>query len=120
MTRSKQSQWDFGELFTSEETRNVLTVSELTSSIKQTLEGNLGNVWVIGEISNFRQQPSGHAYFSLKDRSTQVACVLFRGTQVAQREFIGDGQKVVLEGELTVYESRGQYLVCDRQKRLHQ
>ncbi len=119
MTRSKQSQWDFGELFTSEETRNILTVSELTSSIKQTLEGKLGNVWVIGEISNFRQQSSGHAYFSLKDRSTQVACVLFRGTQVAQREFIGDGQKVVLEGELTVYESRGQYQLIARSIELH-
>ena len=119
MTRSKQSHWDFGELFTPEETRNILTVSELTTSIKQMLEGNLGNVWVIGEISNFREQPSGHAYFSLKDRSTQVACVLFRGTQVAQREFIGDGQKVVLEGELTVYESRGQYQLIARSIELH-
>ena len=91
MARSKQSQWDFGELFTSEETRNVLTVSELTTSIKQTLEDDFGNVWVTGEISNFRQQPSGHAYFSLKDQSTQVACVLFRGTRVGQRELINDG-----------------------------
>ncbi len=114
MARSKQSQWDFGDLFASEETRNVLTVSELTTSIKRTLEGNLGNVWVTGEISNYRQQPSGHAYFSLKDQSTQVACVLFRGTRVGQRELINDGQKVVIEGELTVYEPRGQYQLIVR------
>ncbi|MDP7051245.1 MAG: exodeoxyribonuclease VII large subunit, partial [Verrucomicrobiota bacterium] len=114
MARSKQSQWDFGELFASGETRNVLTVSELTASIKQTLEKNLGNVWVTGEISNFRQQPSGHAYFSLKDQSTQVACVLFRGTRVGQRGLIDDGKKVLLEGELTVYEPRGQYQLIVR------
>jgi len=114
MARSKQSQWDFGELFASGETRNVLTVSELTTSIKQTLEKKLGNVWVTGEISNFRQQPSGHAYFSLKDQSTQVACVLFRGTRGGQRELIDDGKKVLLEGELTVYEPRGQYQLIVR------
>jgi len=114
MARSKQSQWDFGELFASGETRNVLTVSELTISIKKTLEENLGNVWVTGEISNFRQQPSGHAYFSLKDQSTQVACVLFRGTRVEQRELIDDGKKVLLEGDLTVYEPRGQYQLIVR------
>ena len=114
MARSKQSQWDFGELFASGETRNVLTVSELTISIKQTLEENLGQVWVTGEISNFRQQPSGHAYFSLKDQSTQVACVLFRGTRVEQRELIDHGKKVLLEGDLTVYEPRGQYQLIVR------
>ena len=108
MARSKQTQWDFGELFTPEETRHVLTVTELTGQVKGVLESQVGEVWVTGEISNLRQQASGHMYFSLKDDRTQVACVLFRGTRVGQRDLLEDGLKVVLRGELPLYEPRGQ------------
>ncbi|MBL67773.1 MAG: exodeoxyribonuclease VII large subunit [Verrucomicrobiales bacterium] len=114
MARSKQTQWDFGELFTPEETRHVLTVGELTARVKGALEGQVGEVWVTGEVSNLRQQASGHVYFSLKDDRTQVACVLFRGTRVGQRDLLEDGLKVVLRGELTVYEPRGQYQLIVR------
>ena len=109
MARSKQSQWDFGELFVPDETRDVLTVSELTSRVKGTLESEVGQVWVEGEITNLRAQASGHMYFSIKDERTQLSCVLFRGTRTPQRELIEDGQKVLLRGDLTVYEVRGQY-----------
>jgi exodeoxyribonuclease VII large subunit len=109
VAKDSQSQWDFGELFTEEETRDVFTVSELTTRVKRTLENQIGQVWVEGEISNFRAQASGHMYFSIKDARTQLNCVLFKGTRVAQRELMEDGQKVVLRGDLTVYEPRGQY-----------
>ena len=109
MARSKQSQWDFGELFVPDETRDVLTVSELTSRVKGTLESEVGQVWVEGEITNLRAQASGHMYFSIKDERTQLSCVLFRGARTPQRELIEDGQKVLLHGDLTVYEVRGQY-----------
>jgi exodeoxyribonuclease VII large subunit len=114
VAKDSQSQWDFGELFTEEETRDVFTVSELTTRVKRTLENQIGQVWVEGEISNFRAQASGHMYFSIKDARTQLSCVLFKGTRVEQRELMEDGQKVVLQGDLTVYEPRGQYQLIVR------
>tara|TARA_Y100000589_G_scaffold250518_1_gene238629 strand:- start:1726 stop:3108 length:1383 start_codon:yes stop_codon:yes gene_type:complete len=104
-----QNQWDFGELFSKEEVRRVLSVSELTKKIKRQIEEGVGQIWVEGEITNLRRQSSGHIYFSIKDNNTQLSCVLFRGVRMSQRDTIEDGQKVVLQGSLTVYEARGQY-----------
>ncbi|MFM1557213.1 MAG: exodeoxyribonuclease VII large subunit, partial [Limisphaerales bacterium] len=114
MSKSSQSKWDFGELFAEEETRDVFTVSDLTTRVKRTLENQIGQIWVEGEISNLRAQASGHMYFSIKDARAQLTCVLFRGTRVGQRELMEDGQKVVLQGDLTVYEQRGQYQLIVR------
>jgi len=107
--KQAQTQWDFGELFPPQPPRRVLSVSELTAQIRRLLETQVGQVWVSGEITNFRLQSSGHIYFTLKDAGAQLACVLFRGQPVARREWLQDGQKVVLAGEITVYEPRGQY-----------
>lgn len=115
MPRASKSQWDFGELFPPEQTRRVLTVSELTTQVKRLVEQHLGTVWVAGEITNLREQASGHMYFTLKDAATQVACVLFRREQVAHRSLLEDGQKVILQGDVTVYEARGQYQLIVRQ-----
>lgn len=109
MAKETQSQWNFGELFPEEQTREVLTVSELTTRVKRTLESRVGEVWVEGEITGLRAHGSGHIYFSVKDAKCQLACVLFRSTRVAQRELMEDGQKVVLRGDLTVYEPQGRY-----------
>jgi exodeoxyribonuclease VII large subunit len=109
MAKNVKSQWDFGELFPAEAIRRVLTVSELTATVRRILEKEIGQVWVTGEISNCRAQSSGHVYFTLKDADAQLNCVVFRGEAVAQRELLQDGQKVILQGELTVYEPRGQY-----------
>ncbi len=109
MSKTGKSQWDFGELFPVEATRHVLSVTELTGQVRRLLEKQIGRVWVSGEISNLRAQSSGHLYFTLKDANTQLSCVLFRGDAVAQREFLQDGRKVLLQGEITVYEPRGQY-----------
>ena len=62
----------------SEESRVYLTVSELSQIIKGTLERELEEVWVVGEISNFRVPPSGHLYFTLKDDKSQIGAVMFR------------------------------------------
>ena len=104
------SPWDFGgELFPPEATRRVFSVSELTADIRRALEKQVGQVWVSGEITNFRQQMSGHIYFTLKDAGAQLSCVLFRGDAVASRGALADGRKVILKGHITVYEARGQY-----------
>lgn len=109
MGRVAKSQWEFGELFPSAATHRVLSVSELTGQVKRLLESQIGRVWVTGEVSNLRVQSSGHAYFTLKDAGAQLSCVLFRGQGAAQRDLLADGRKVRLEGELSVYEPRGQY-----------
>jgi exodeoxyribonuclease VII large subunit len=106
----QSSQWDFGgELFPPEATRRVLSVSELTADIRRALEKQVGQIWVTGEITNFRQQMSGHIYFTLKDAGAQLSCVLFRGDAVANRNALADGRRVILKGDITVYEPRGQY-----------
>jgi exodeoxyribonuclease VII large subunit len=109
-----RSQWDFGELFPAAETRKVLTVSELTWQVRALLEKSIGTPWVSGEITNLRAQSSGHIYFTLKDVGAQLSCVLFSREKVAQRELLADGQKVLLQGEITVYEARGQYQLIVR------
>lgn len=114
MGKQSKSQWDFGELFPAAQTRRVLTVSELTTQVKRLLEKQIGLVWVSGEISNYRLQSSGHSYFTLKDAGSQLSCVLFRGEPVPHRDLLADGQKVLLQGEVTVYEARGQYQLLVR------
>jgi len=109
MGKTSKSQWDFGELFLPEQTRKVLSVTELTWQIRRLLEQQVGEVWVTGEVTNLRLQSSGHIYFTLKDAAAQLTCVLFRGETQADRALLQDGRKVNLRGEVTVYEPRGQY-----------
>lgn len=109
MPKPAKSQWEFGELFPTEQTRKVFSVGELTSRIRRVLEKEVGLVWVTGEISNLSAQASGHIYFTLKDTAAQLSCVLFRGETQVRRDFLQGGCKVVVRGELTVYEPRGQY-----------
>lgn len=73
------------------------------------MERDFSTIWVSGEISNLRPQPSGHFYFVLKDTQAQLNCVLFRGQTVPDRHQLRDGVQVTLGGDITVYESRGQY-----------
>jgi exodeoxyribonuclease VII large subunit len=114
MSKPAKSQWDFGELFPTEQTRKVLSVSELTAQVKRLLEKSVGSVWVTGEVTNLRAQSSGHMYFTLKDAGAQLSCVLFSREKVSHRELLADGQKVLLQGDVTVYEARGQYQLIVR------
>ncbi len=114
MSKPVKSQWDFGELFPTEATRRVLSVSELTTQVKRLLEKQIGSIWVSGEITNLRAQSSGHIYFTLKDAGSQLSCVLFRKESVPQRDLLQDGQKILVQGDVTVYEARGQYQLLVR------
>src|ERR1700719_3966476 len=88
----------------------ILSVSELTRTIREILEGRIGEVWVEGEISNYRKQSSGHHYFTLHDDRPQVSCVMFARSYAAQaRVVIFDGMQVQAYGLVSVYEARGQY-----------
>jgi exodeoxyribonuclease VII large subunit len=94
-----------------QQTSKVLTVSELTRSIRGTLETKFGAVWVQGEVSNYKLHPNGHQYFTLKDARAQIACVIWRDTLAALREPLADGAKVQLFGTVSVFEARGQYQI---------
>jgi len=89
------------------------SVSRLNREVRDCLEERIGGVWVEGEISNLRRQPSGHQYFSLKDEAAQVSCVLFRSA-AAGAAALRDGLQVEVAGEISVYEPRGQYQLIVR------
>lgn len=92
-----------------QQTSKVFTVGELTRQIRGTLETKFGAVWVQGEISNYRPQPSGHRYFTLKDQRAAISCVVFRNTLPPTAPPIADGAQVQVYGNVTVFEARGQY-----------
>lgn len=108
------SQWDFGELFEGRDPKKAYSVSELTARVRKTLENHFERVRVLGEVCDFRARGSGHLYFGLKDGEARLACVLFRGGRAAHRAAIDNGVQLILEGELTVYEPRGQYQLVVR------
>jgi len=86
----------------------VWTVGEITRTVRTVLEAALGEVWVEGEICNFRRQASGHCYFALKDERALLSCVLFR-SYVPVNLPLADGMLVQARGRISVYEARGQY-----------
>lgn len=101
------------------QTPRILTVTELTRSIRGILETELPFVTVCGEISNLRQPYSGHLYFTLKDDSAQLKGVLFKQQQKYLRQLPEDGQQVICRGRISVYEARGEYqLIIDYLERL--
>ncbi len=88
----------------------VLTVSEITSSIKQFIGGRFRNVCVEGEVSNARLYPSGHLYFTLKDDLAMMKAVVFNyNTRFAGDALVREGDLIVCEGRVDVYEKRGEY-----------
>src|SRR5437764_14904884 len=92
-----------------QQTSKVFTVAELTRQIRGTLETRFGAVWVEGEVSNCRPQPSGHRYFTLKDQRAAISCVVFRNTLAPTAAAIADGAQVQVYGNVSVFEARAQY-----------
>jgi exodeoxyribonuclease VII large subunit len=89
--------------------RKVLTVSELTTRLREVLEERFPAVWVEGEISNYRLYGSGHAYFTLKDADAQLHAALFRSRGRRIRFEPADGLHVLAFGSIEVYPQRGEY-----------
>jgi exodeoxyribonuclease VII large subunit len=88
--------------------RRIWTVRDLVIDIRQQVEGGYPDLWVEGEISNFRAAPSGHVYFTLKDGEAQLPVVLFRRQATLLRFRPADGLAVLVRGRISIYESRGQ------------
>src|SRR5689334_4693422 len=91
--------------------RRVWTVRELVASVRTHIEREYTDVWVEGEISNFRAHGSGHLYFTLKDAGGQISAVMFRSSARLLRFKPEDGMQVVARGRVTIYDERGQLQV---------
>jgi exodeoxyribonuclease VII large subunit len=87
------------------------TVSDLTRYLRELIESDelLQDVWVQGEVSNFSKAGSGHVYFTLKDNSASLRCVMWRNTVIRQSFIPRDGDAIEVHGSISVYEAGGQY-----------
>lgn len=91
--------------------RRVLSVAELTASLRGVIESSFADVWVEGELSNARVWTTGHLYFTLKDSSAQIKGVMFRSAMRYLRFAPDDGLHVVVRGRLSVYDPKGEYQI---------
>ncbi|MBZ5643054.1 MAG: exodeoxyribonuclease VII large subunit [Acidobacteriia bacterium] len=91
--------------------RKVWSVGELTARISALLSAQFTNLWVEGEVSNFRPAQSGHLYFTLKDAKAAVKCVCFRSQAMRLKFRPEDGLKLIVRGSISVYEPRGEYQI---------
>jgi exodeoxyribonuclease VII large subunit len=97
----------------------VLTVSDINNYIKRNFDNDfiLNNASVKGEISNIKFHSSGHIYFSLKDESSKINCIMFRGSAKNLKFVPENGMKIILQGRISVYEKEGVYqFYCDEMK----
>ncbi len=96
-----------------EQNRTALSVGEVNLYLKMLLDGDrvLSNVWVRGEISNFKIYSSGHMYFTLKDEEGQIRAVMFSGLSMRLPFVPRDGMKVLAHGRVSVYTPRGEYQI---------
>ena len=99
------------EVALKEDEPHVYSISELNGYIRNLLEGEFPHIWVKGEISNFKAHSSGHFYFSLKDKNSQINAVMFRGYNSKLKFRPETGMEVLINGKITVYEPRGNYQV---------
>lgn len=97
--------------------KTIYTVSEVTRFIRQILEAEdiLQGIWIKGEVSNLRQPSSGHIYFTLKDKQSQLRCVMFKGDSLSLKFKLEDGLSVLSFGSISVYERAGQYQLYVRE-----
>ncbi|MFQ5551114.1 MAG: exodeoxyribonuclease VII large subunit [Gemmatimonadales bacterium] len=89
--------------------RGYLTVSEITRRARYLVESGFDRLWVQGEISGFKSYSSGHWYFTLRDKTSQVRCVMWRTDNQRVREQLADGLQVFVEVTPTVWEERGEF-----------
>ncbi|MDP3042027.1 MAG: exodeoxyribonuclease VII large subunit [Candidatus Omnitrophota bacterium] len=91
--------------------KHIYTVSEITQVIKGLLEEKVGEIWLEGEISNFKAATSGHFYFSLKDQGALILGAMFAHANKGLKFKLEDGLKVICFGKVDVYGPRGQYQI---------
>lgn len=93
----------------------IYSVSELTSEIKECLETGFPDLWLRGEISNFKKHTSGHLYFTLKDSGAQIPVVIWRMNAERLSFMLSDGLEVLIRGKVEVYAPHGKYQLIGNQ-----
>lgn len=88
---------------------DLLSITDLTLQLKETLEDRWANVWVEGELSNLSRPGSGHLYFKLKDANATLSAMMYRGMALRTRFELRDGMEVFARGKLSVFTPRGEY-----------
>ncbi len=96
------------------EEREVWTVSQVNSAVRALLEESLPTLWIAGEVANWKRAGSGHCYFTLKDESAQLRCVMWRGDAARLPMDPEEGMKIRVLGQLTLYESRGEFQLVSK------
>lgn len=93
--------------------RKIFTVSQVNKYVKQMFSYDylLNNVWIQGEISNFKMHSTGHLYFTLKDKQGAISAVMFRSDAISVKFIPENGMKVIIKGYISLYEKTGQYQV---------
>ncbi len=91
-----------------------MSVSQLTLRIKAAIDERFSSVWVSGEVSNCRQQRSGHIYLALKDEAAVLPAVVWKSTAERMRFELKDGQEVICHGGIDVYPPHGKYQLVIR------
>lgn len=89
----------------------IYSVSDINGLIRKQIESKFMNIWLQGEISNFKAHTSGHYYFSLKDDKSQISAVMFKGLNSKLKFKPDSGMEVLVRGKVTVYEPRGNYQI---------
>src|SRR5579864_4740250 len=102
------SESQLGFTFDQAPTRRIWRVADLVSAVRTTVERAYTDVWVEGEISNFRPAESGHLYFTLKDGDAQLRIVMFRSQARLLRFRPEAGMQVIARGRVTIYDARGE------------
>jgi exodeoxyribonuclease VII large subunit len=101
----------YGKTANLSQTRHIYTITEITQNIKLILENTFGEVWIEGEISNFRVHSSGHHFFSLKDESAVLAAVMFSSANREVKFKMENGLKVICFGRISSYAPYSQYQI---------
>jgi exodeoxyribonuclease VII large subunit len=97
------------------DSRQILSVTQLTGLIKDVVEDSFPYLWVTGEISNFKRPSSGHCYFTLKDANAQLRAVIWRNVAAGLKFELDDSLSVVCQGSLEVYPPQGSYQLVVQQ-----
>jgi len=97
-----------GFTFTAQQVRRIWRVADLVSAVRTTVERGYTDIWVEGEVSNFRPAESGHLYFTLKDGDAQLRVVMFRSQARLLRFRPDNGMQIVARGRVTIYDVRGE------------
>ncbi len=91
----------------------IFTISGLTNYLKRAFDNDelLQNIWLKGEISNFKKHSRGHMYFTIKDDQSRIQAIMFAGNNRFLKFMPEDGMNIIVRGNVTVYEATGQYQI---------